>query len=78
MIMVGNLGAAVGNLVTGLILAEYTVDKEVQPNGYIVCFTMYAIIYGLGVLSWLLIDPTKPIIPADEPPHEGRAVEETL
>jgi ACS family glucarate transporter-like MFS transporter len=76
--MVGNLGAAVGNLVTGLILSAYTVDKEVQPNGYIVCFTMYAIVYGLGVLSWLLIDPTQPIVPTDEPPHEGRPVEETL
>jgi len=84
--MVGNLGAAVGNLVTGLILAAYSVktivdgqEKDVvQPNGYIVCFTMYAVVYFLGVLSWLLIDPTKPIVPSDEPLHEGRAVEETL
>lgn len=84
--MVGNLGAAVGNLVTGLILAAYTikvttdgVEKDVvQPNGYIVCFTMFAVVYGLGVLSWLLIDPSKPIVPTDPPLHEGRAVEETL
>ncbi|HEY2909202.1 MAG TPA: MFS transporter, partial [Gemmataceae bacterium] len=59
--MVGNLGGALTNLVTGLILAAYTVDKKVEPTGYIICFTMYAIIYGLGVLSWLLIDTSKPI-----------------
>jgi MFS transporter, ACS family, glucarate transporter len=76
--MVGNLGAAIGIYVTGKILKAYTVDGQVQTNGYIVCFTMYAIVYGLGVVSWLLIDPTQPIVPTDEPPHEGRPVEETL
>ncbi len=72
--MVGNLGGALGLLITGLILAEYTVKETtagveksvVQPAGFIICFTMYATIYGLGVLSWLLIDPTKPI-EAEEP-----------
>ena len=64
--MVGNLGAALGNLVTGLILEAYTVEKVVQPTGYIICFTLYAAIYTLGVLSWLLIDPTQPI-PLDAP-----------
>ncbi len=69
--MVGNLGAAVGNLVTGLILAAYTVKtavegtEKVQPQGYVVCFTLYAAIYGLGVVSWLFIDPTKPIVPEE-------------
>ena len=79
--MVGNLGAAVGNLVTGLILAAYTVkvmvdgaEKEVvEPSGYVICFTMYAIIYGLGVASWLLIDPTKPLFPEDAPTTTGSA-----
>lgn len=68
--MVGNLGAALGNLVTGLILAAYTVtvagadgkDQDVvQPGGYVACFTLYAVVYGLGVASWLLIDPTRPV-----------------
>jgi MFS family permease len=71
--MVGNLGAAVGNLVTGLILAAYTIKvtvggtekEQVQNEGYIICFILYAVIYGIGVLSWLLIDPTKPIVPED-------------
>jgi hypothetical protein len=40
------------------------IEKEVVQNqGYIVCFTMYSAIYGLGVIAWLFIDPTKPIIP---------------
>ena len=77
--MVGNLGAAVGNLVTGLILAAYTVTvvtdgvgkEEVQPTGFVVCFTMYAIVYGLGVASWLLIDPTKPLLPEDAATSDG-------
>jgi MFS family permease len=84
--MVGNLGAALGNLVTGLILAAYTVKvaadggekEEVQPDGYIICFTMYAVVYGLGVLSWLLIDPTKPVAAAGPTPHEEPRVEDTL
>jgi MFS family permease len=73
--MVGNLGAAVGNLVTGLILEAYTikttidgVEKDVvQGTGFVVCFTMYAAVYALGVLSWLLIDPTKPIVSEPDP-----------
>jgi ACS family glucarate transporter-like MFS transporter len=66
--MVGNLGAAIGIFVTGRILAAYTQDGVVASAGYVVCLTMYAIVYGLGVLSWLLIDPTKPVVPIEEPP----------
>lgn len=66
--MIGNLGAALGNLVTGMILEAHTVDKQVQPTGFVICFTMYAVVYGLGVLSWLAIDPTKPIVPEETPP----------
>lgn len=66
--MIGNLGAALGNLVTGMILEAHTVDKQVQPTGFVICFTMYAVVYGLGVLSWLAIDPTKPIVPEEAPP----------
>lgn len=78
--MIGNLGAALGNLITGLILETYTVKqlidgKEVdvvEGTGYVVCFTMYAVVYGMGVLTWLMIDPTKPVVdevvtPAPEP-----------
>ena len=76
--MVGNLGAAIGNFVTGRILEEYTVktmvdgvEKDVvQGTGFVICFVMYAVVYGLGVLSWLLIDPTKPILAVDALPPE--------
>lgn len=67
--MVGNLGAALGNFISGLILAGYTVkvlvdgkEKDVvEPTGYVVCFTLFATVYALGVVSWVFIDPTKPI-----------------
>lgn len=81
--MVGNLGAALGNLVTGLILAAYTVkvnvggeEKDVvEGAGFVVCFTMYAVVYALGVCSWLLIDPTRPVAP-EEPPAPEPAEEQ--
>ena len=65
--MVGNLGAALGNLITGLILKSY---KDEPAVGYATCFVLYAIIYGVGVLLWLQIDATKPIV-ADEPAQDA-------
>lgn len=59
--MVGNLGATLGNLITGLILKLNPGD-----GGFVICFLMYAVVYGLGVLAWLLIDPTKPVVPDDQ------------
>jgi len=63
--MVGNLGATLGIQVTGRLLRAYTTDGVVDTNGYIVLFMVYAAVYGLGVLAWLLIDASKPI-PAEE------------
>ena len=59
--MVGNLGATLGIVVTGSILKSYTVDGVTDPHGYAVCFTLYAVIYFLGVGAWLFIDASKPI-----------------
>jgi sugar phosphate permease len=60
--MFGNLVGAVSTLlVTGLIMKKYP-----GTDGILICFTMYGIVYFLGVGLWLLIDPTKPIEP-DEP-----------
>jgi MFS family permease len=61
--MVGNLGAVLGIQVTGRILRGYTPDGSSVPDpaGYAVLFTVYAVVYALGVLSWLLIDASKPI-----------------
>ncbi len=73
--MVGNLGAVLGLLVTGQILKAYSIvhlnedgsvlKTEIQTAGYEICFFMYAAIYAVGVGLWLLIDPTKPIVPDD-------------
>ena len=57
--MIGNLGAAIGNLVTGLILDDYQSDAN---RGIVVVFTLYAFIYGIGVLLWLKIDASQPIV----------------
>jgi ACS family glucarate transporter-like MFS transporter len=66
--MFGNLVGAVSTLlVTGLIIDSYAGTK-----GILICFTMYGIVYFLGVGLWLLIDPTKPI----EGPAEISAPEE--
>jgi MFS family permease len=66
--MVGNLGAVLGIQVTGRILRAYTPEGSTVPDaaGYTVLFTVYAIVYGFGVLAWLLIDASKPIEAEDE------------
>ena len=70
--MVGNLGGAVtGIVITGLILGAYTSNsgtptESVDDMGYIVCFTMYGCVYILGVVLWLLIDASKPVVPDEE------------
>ena len=62
--MIGNLGAALGILVTGQILKAYAGEGGViQTSGYVTCFFLYAIVYAAGVGVWLLIDPTKPVVP---------------
>jgi MFS family permease len=73
--MIGNLGAVMGIVVSGQILKAYSVvylnddgsilKTEILTEGYEICFFLYAAIYGVGVGLWLLIDPTKPIIPDD-------------
>jgi MFS transporter, ACS family, glucarate transporter len=59
--MVGNLGAALGNFITGLILEQHTVDGTVGTAGYVTCFLMFGFVYMLGVIAWLFIDASKPI-----------------
>ncbi len=57
--MIGNLGAAAGNLVTGLILKHYNAD---EAFGVTAVFTLYAGLYFAGALLWLKIDASKPIV----------------
>ncbi len=62
--MIGNLAGALTNLTTGEVIKHY---KEIhEPNtGITIMFTTYAIVYGIGVLLWLGIDASKPIVPED-------------
>jgi MFS transporter, ACS family, glucarate transporter len=73
--MVGNLGAVLGLQVTGRILRAYTPEGSAVPDtaGYTVLFTVYAAVYAFGVLTWLLINASKPIQLDDEtPPDQER------
>jgi MFS transporter, ACS family, glucarate transporter len=71
--MFGNLvGAVTGIFVTGMIMRANTVDRGllteyVATSGYIVCFTIYAVVYFLGVGLWLMIDASKPIVEESHP-----------
>jgi MFS transporter, ACS family, glucarate transporter len=58
--MIGNLGGALTNFITGRVLKSYENDNA---TGITIMFTLYAIVYGVGVLLWLCIDATKPIAP---------------
>ncbi len=61
--MFGNLVGAVSTLlITGLLMKKYP-----GTQGILICFTMYGVVYFLGVGLWLLIDPTKPIAGDSEP-----------
>lgn len=70
--MFGNLvGAVTGILVTGLILSASTENpgtKEefVRPEGYAICFGLYAVVYFAGVGLWLLIDANKPVVEEEQ------------
>ena len=61
--MIGNLGGALSNYLTGVIIASYTnhATKDVDSTGYIICMTMYAISYAVGVVFWYLTDANKPL-----------------
>ena len=41
-----------------------------EIEGYIINLPLYALAYAIGVLFWLRIDATKPIIAEDELPRE--------
>jgi MFS family permease len=60
--MTGNLVGAVSTLlVTGLVMKH-----NPGTPGILICFTMYGVVYFVGVGLWLLIDPTKPIETPEE------------
>lgn len=77
--MVGNLGGVLGTQVTGRILRAYTPEGSTVADaaGYSLVFTVYAVVYFIGVGLWLLIDASKPIPLADSSiPPRGLPVDE--
>jgi ACS family glucarate transporter-like MFS transporter len=59
--MIGNIGAAISNFITGMIISNATVDGKVSSTGYITCLTMYGVAYSIGVVFWYLTDANKPL-----------------
>ena len=84
------LGGVTTIIVTATIMKGMVAAKEAQAvadgtsvdaarrageiEGYIINLTLYALAYAIGILFWLKIDATKPIIAEDEsPPESGDA-----
>jgi MFS transporter, ACS family, glucarate transporter len=68
--MIGNLGAALGNFITGSVFEAHQDNRGIAIN---IMFTTYAVLYGVGVLLWLKIDASKPIVP-DAPAEEAGTI----
>jgi nitrate/nitrite transporter NarK len=63
--MIGNLGGALTIFVTGRVLQEHTANGVPSVAGYQICMTMYAVAFAVGVLFWLRIDASKPLVPEE-------------
>jgi MFS family permease len=91
--MVGNLGGALTLFITDLIIKTQvdafkataderglTIDQAREAGllaGYQINLVLYAIAYAIGVIFWLKIDATKPIV-ADETQAESATAEPPL
>lgn len=85
--MIGNLGGVATLIVTSRIMKSTVSAKEEaakaagtdvadairagEIEGYIINLSLYALAYAIGVLFWLKIDASKPIIAEDESPRES-------
>ena len=77
--MIGNLGGVTTIFVTAQIMKSTVSARQAEAEaagtnaadairageieGYIINLSLYALAYVIGVVFWLLIDPTKPILP---------------
>lgn len=68
--MIGNLGGALTNFVTGSVIKYYK-EAGQEETGYIVCLSAYAFVYALGVFLWYKIDAAKPLIPDPPADHDS-------
>ena len=92
--MIGNLGGVTTIFVTAQIMKSTVAAKEAQARadgtdvtaairageieGYIINLSLYALAYAIGIIFWLLIDASKPILPEagrEEVVPEGREPE---
>ncbi|VTS00279.1 MFS transporter [Tuwongella immobilis] len=70
--MIGNLGGALTTAVTGWIVASYIKglsgdELELARNAaYRINFMLFGSVYFIGMLLWLRIDASKPVIPEAE------------
>jgi MFS family permease len=58
--MIGNLGGALGSWMFGYIL-----QTKGTEHGYALNFLIFAAMYAVGVLCWLRIDASRPLVPDD-------------
>ncbi|HET6575269.1 MAG TPA: MFS transporter [Fimbriiglobus sp.] len=81
--MVGNLGGVTTIFVTAAIMKSAVESQEAAAaaagtsieaareagliEGYTINLFLYALAYAIGVLFWLKIDATKPVVPDDAP-----------
>jgi MFS family permease len=84
--MVGNLGGVTTIFVTAAIMKAQVTAHEAaataagtsiadarragEIEGYIINLSLYAIAYLIGVVFWLLIDASKPIVPPEATPGQ--------
>jgi hypothetical protein len=83
--MVGNLGGVTTIFVTAAIMRATVEDRVTAAeaagtsidaareagliDGYTINLALYALAYFIGVLFWLKIDATKPVVPDDYRPE---------
>ena len=66
--MMGNFGGALGPLAVGYILDHYKPAPDLPPTaeGWILTFMVAAVIYAIGGVAWIFIDPVTPLETPEE------------
>jgi MFS family permease len=66
--MMGNFGGMAGPLVVGYLLEISKPNPKMPPTleGWHLTFAISAVIYSLGAICWLFIDPVTPLEKQEE------------
>jgi MFS family permease len=59
--MMGNLGGAVGPVVTGYLVGASGVSGPDAAHGWTMAMLVTSALYGLGAVAWLFLDPETPL-----------------